>query len=432
MLDDIALAQGREAQADGAARRGNAFAPATLLLALLAGPCVALAVFMTGGGQHAALLLGVIGGWWALWTIRSLPVHFAPLLALLVLSLFSIEPSARLMSGFGMDAFWWMLGSWMLALAAWETGLIGVLFAARKGFPVFPCRLLAGLAGLHGTRAALWLGPFAQRDAGLAHFGFQLGRMVGLPSHALNLFAFALLPIASVERYSLPHWAGITLPLAAALALLSALTRAPGERDSGATNNAAALPLRMGQAQWLAGLALLLAWAGAASSAAHGLPSGVWFLYLGLMAVAARLLPLDRFWRGIDWPLLLTLGVGIGLAKTVAGALAPLLIRLLATVEGASHPLLLALALIGLSTLAFRCVGYLRSALIVLALALALASALAAEPLGWMLVVLTTLHWLDICASPAAANRFARGAVGLAGLLLIGCAAAAWHRLGVL
>src|SRR6478672_11538315 len=82
-----------------------------LLLALLAGPSFVLGLYAAGVSLHAALLLGITGGWWALWTIRSLPLHFPPLLALLVLAMFSIKPIPVLMSGFGADALWWMLGS---------------------------------------------------------------------------------------------------------------------------------------------------------------------------------------------------------------------------------------------------------------------------------------------------------------------------------
>lgn len=413
-----------------------------LVLALLTGPAIALTLFSTGASLHLALLLGITGGWWALWMIPSLPIHFAPLLALLVLAMFSIEPTSSLMLGFGMDAFWWILGSWVLALAAWETGLIGVLFVPSKGPLSFLCRLLAGLAGLPGTRASRLLMPFAQRDTRAGYAGFHMGRMIGLPSHALNLFALALLPVASTEWYTLMNWLSMTLPTAVALTWLSMLLPStapvsesvhslPSRDDLHLTSQLYA-PVRVTLAQWLAALAISLAWLGAGLSTAHGLPSGMWFLYLGLMTIAAGLLPLDKFWRNIDWLLLLAFGIGIGLVKTVTGALAPLFLGFIEDTNGALHPLILAIGFIGLTTLGFRCFGLMRCALILLPLALALASALAGEPAGWLLMVLITLHWLDICNATPTGKPIVRHAVRLAGLGLIGITAAVWYRLELL
>lgn len=410
-----------------------------LSLALLAGPAAALALLLAGAAPQQALLLGIAGGWWALWAIPSLPIHFAPLLALLVLAMFSIAPMAGLMRGFGMDAFWWILGSWMLALAAWETGLVGALFAPRAGPAGAACRLLAGLTGLPATRAAALLQPFARRAGRAGFAAFHLGRLIGLPGHALNLFALALLPLTSIERYTPLNWLAMTLPTGAALALLSTWLAAPAPPLApGAAFAPAASALktpRLTPQQWLAALALLLAWLGAALGTLHGLPSGMCFLYLGLMTIAAGLLPLEKFWRGIDWLLLLALGIGIGLARIVAAALIPTLGAFFDNAHGAPHPLALALALLGLSALGFRYLGLVRCALIALPLALALGAALGREPAGWLLMVLTTLHWLDICAAAPAAipARPARlRGVRLAGLALIGATAALWYWQGAL
>lgn len=418
-----------------------------LVLALLAGPVVALAVLGTGGSLHLALVLGLTGGWWALWAIPSLPVHFAPLLTLLVSAMFSIEPASKLMLGFGMDAFWWILGSWMLGLAAWETGLIGTLFAPRRGLLSFFCRLLAGLAGLPGTRAYGLLLPFAQQESRAGHAGFHVGKIIGLPGHALNLFALALLPLPSIEQYTLVNWLAMTLPTATLLALLSACLWQPAPLSPQAHGLPPTMPLRarvrLTSGQGLAILAIFLAWLGAAMGTWHGLPSGMWFLYLGLMTVAAGLLPLERFWRDIDWLLLLSLGIGMGLAQTVAATLTPLLIEFFDGEHGAGsagmmgisgpwRPLVVAFVLMGLTALGFRYLGLVRTALIVLPVALALASALAGEPAGWLLIVLMTLHWLDICAeTPGSRPPLVRAAVRLTGLGVIGLTAAVWFNLEV-
>lgn len=410
----------------------------TLSLALLAGPAAALALLLAGAAPAQALLLGITTGWWALSAIPALPIHFAPLLALLVLAMFSIAPMASLMRGFGLDAFWWILGSWMLALAAWESGLVGALFAPRAGLAGAACRLLAGLTGLPATRAAALLQPFARRDGRAGFAAFHVGRLIGLPAHALNLFALALLPLTSIERYTPFNWLLMTLPTGAALALLSTWLAAPAPPRPLAVSTltvSALAPARLTPPQWLAALALLLAWLGAALGTLHGLPSGMCFLYLGLMTIAAGLLPLEKFWRGIDWLLLLALGLGIGLARIVAGALIPTLGAFFENAHGAPHPLALALALLGLSALGFRYLGLVRCALIALPLALALGSALGREPAGWLLMVSTTLHWLDICAAAPQATLakpiILRG-VRLAGLALVAATAALWYWQGAL
>jgi hypothetical protein len=410
------------------------FAAARVVLALMAGPFVTVIILAGGGSARTAHLLGVIGGWWALWTIRELPVHFAPLLALLVMSLFSLEPASALMVGFGMEGFWWILGSWMLALAAWETGLVGVLMAPQRGARILFCRLLAGLAGLYGTRAALLLKSLVPLEPRAAHICFTLGRMVGLPSHVLNLFALTLLPMASIERYSLVNWVAAILPLAAALAFLSAMQNSPMvvevEDVFECSPSVCVTPL-----QSLAAIALLVAWAGAASGTLHGLPPGIWFLYLGLMTIAAGLLSVAKFWRDINWPLWLALGAGIGLAKIVASVLTPIFTEIIAGSVGAPQPLMVAFALIGVSALVCRQLGILRSALIMLPVALALAAASGGDPAGWMLLVLMTHHWLDIFGMngmPAGRDRWAAAAICLAGLALIGVAAVIWFHFGVL
>jgi len=167
----------------------------------------------------------------------------------------------------------------------------------------------------------------------------------------------------------------------------------------------------------------------------------MWTLYLGLMTVAAGLLPVEKFWRGIDWLLLLALGVAAGLARVLAGMLAPILAGYLDSAEGTAaalliiHPLPAAFALIMLTAIGCRFLGAIRCAVIVLPVALALGTAFAGEPAGWLLTVLITLHWHDTCAeAPTGAreNPLARQAVRLAGLVLIGVAAAAWYRLEVL
>lgn len=410
------------------AATGARYGAISVALTLMVGPLVTLGVFAAGGPARLAYLLGVIGGWWALWAIRWLPIHLAPLLALLVLSLFSLEPASALMSGFGTDGVWWILGSWMLALAAWETGLIGVLLLPQRGPLALVNRLLAGLAGLYGTRAALFLKPFAARESRASHVCFALGRMVGLPSHALNLFALALLPIASIERYSLINWLVVTLPLAAGLALLSALQK-PVSPASASSQVELSTAVRITPLQGLAAVALLVAWGGAASGSWHGLPAGIWFLYLGLMAVAAGLLSIKKFWRDLDWPLWLTLGVGIGLGKTVAKVLAPILTDM---VTDRAPPWMMALALIVVCALACRQLGILRSALIMLPLVLALAPAYTREPAGWMLLALMTHHWLDMCEVPVGRTRLAAAGVCVAGLALISVTAVVWLRLGVL
>lgn len=412
-----------------------------LVLALLAGPTVAIVLFGTGSSKHLALLLGLTGGWWALWAIPSLPIHFAPLLALLVSAMFAIEPTANVMQGFGMDAFWWILGSWMLALAAWETGLIGALFAPRRGALSFFLRLLAGLVGLPGTRVAGLLRPFAQKDSRAGYVGFQVGRIIGLPSHTLNLFALALLPLSSIERYTLFNWFAMTMPTAAVLALLTACQWQPHTIPSSHAERTPArpfsMPLGISLGQCLAGLAIFLAWVGAGTGTLHGLPSGMWFLYLGLMTVAVGLLPLEKFWCDIDWLLLLSLGVGMGLAKIVTATLPPLLVVLF---DGISHQigisgeprvLVVALMLLGLTTMGFRYLGLMRCALVALPLTLALATAMDGDPAGWLMMVLMTLHWLDICVDAPAGKPLIRHAVRLAGFCVIGITVVCWYLLEV-
>lgn len=406
-----------------------------LLCVSLAGPLLLLALLGSGASMRVAALAGVTGGCCALWTLRSLPVHFAPLLALLIYQLFLVESGTGLMSGLGMDVFWWMLGSLMLALAAWETGLIGVLMLPQTPALAFASRLVAGLAGLYGTRAAPLFAPFVQRDRRIGQFAYHLGRLVGLPSHVLNLFMLGLLSPVMAEHFSLLNWAAMMLVPGAALAGLSACASGIDGEDAAAPAavTVANPPHRicLSVPQSLSGLALLLAWLGAASSSWHGLPPGVWCLYLGLMVVAARLLPVEKLSRDIDWSLLLAFGIWIGLTQTIARELRSPLAVIIGASGHSLHPMVLAAMLLALVCLTYRYVGLLRGGLILLPLASILAST-QAQGAGWMLIVLLTLHWLDISSAQPPRTRGLRNKVGIAGLAVIVLTGAVWHRLGIL
>jgi hypothetical protein len=119
-------------------------------------------------------------------------------------------------------------------------------------------------------------------------------------------------------------------------------------------------------------------------------------------------------------------GNRIGLAK-IAAATSTLIFIDSSIAPRVWHPLVLAFVLIGLTVVGLRYVRLVLCALIVLPLALA--SALAGEPAGWLLMVLITLHWLDICAAAPAEKLAVRHAVRLAGLGLIGLTAVVWYRL---
>lgn len=422
-----------------------------LLCVLLAGPLLLLALLGSGASMRVAALASVTGGCCALWTLRSLPVHFAPLLALLIYQLFLVESGTGLMSGLGLDVFWWMLGSMMLALAAWETGLIGALMSpqdqattqstaqapATKRATEFAGRLLAGLAGLYGTRAAPLLAQLGQRDRRIGRFAYHLGRLVGLPSHVLNLFMVGLLAPVIAEHFSLLNWAAMMLVPAVALAGLSVCASSIDDGAAPAAVTADNQPrrIRLTLPQWLSGLALLLAWLGAAFSNWHGLPPGVLFLYLGLMVVAAGLLPVEKFTGGIDWSLLLAFGIWIGLTQTIARELRAPLANLIGAAGDSLHPIALAAMLLALVCLTYRYAGLLRGGLILLPLASMVASANMNQGqgvAGWMLIVLLTLHWLDISGAQPARTRGLRIAVAITGLGVIALTGAVWHRLGII
>lgn len=423
---------GAALRADQALRREQ---PSLRVLAclLLAGPLLLLALLASGASLKLAILAGVTGGCCVLWTVRSLPVHFAPLLALLIYNLFLLEPGQRLMQGLSMDVFWWMLGSLMLALAAWETGLIGVLMLPRSPTMAFLSRLLAGLTGLYGTRAAALLAPFAKRDRRTGRFAYHIGRLVCLPSHIMNFYMLGLLSPVVADRLSLMNWAAMMLVPGVVLAgLASCVPGAHGSAGAAPPVEGQPRQIRLSASQWLAGVALLLGWLGAGLSHWHGLAPGVWCLYLGLMVVAAGLLPVKKISEDIDWPLLLAIGTCIGLSQTFTQQLRGPLAALIGAGGHPPHPLVLAAILLALAGGAYRYAGLLRGGLIVLPLAGMLASTQAHGAAGWMLIVLLTLHWLDISSAAPARGRRLRNTVGVAGLGVIALTGAVWFRLGIL
>ncbi|CAN5477596.1 hypothetical protein BH11PSE11_BH11PSE11_21400 [soil metagenome] len=455
MLGDQLTGFGRLAgaalRADLALRKEQPTLP-MLLCVLLVGPLILLALLGAGLAMRPAMLASVTGGCCALWMLRSLPVHFAPLLALLLHQLFLVESGAGLMSGLGLDVFWWMLGSLMLALAAWETGLIALLISsgfpgtpdstARRSAVQFIGHLLAGFVASSGTRAASNLSALQQRESRACRFADHLGRMVGLPSHVLNLFLVGLLAPMLVEQLSVLAWAAMMLVPAVVLAALAACAPLKQIEAAGTPSRVNdVLPRRQCQLstpQLLSGLALMLAWLGAAFSSRHGLPPGVLCLYLGLMVVAAGLLPVEKLAGGIDWGLLLACGIWIGLTRTVGEELRAPLAQMIGNSTAWLHPIVAVAALIALVCLIYRYAGLLRSGLILLPMVKFLIMVAAPQSsqmqtaAGSMMIVLLTLHWLDISSVQASRTRAVRIAVTAVGFVVIAATGAVWHRLGLL
>ncbi|MBV5294835.1 MAG: hypothetical protein JZU58_21040 [Curvibacter lanceolatus] len=307
--------------------QGRSFAiAAACMLAAVALPLLGWA---TATQLAPGLVLALLAG---LWMLSSTPFLLPPLLALLLLCLFDVVPSADLIRAASGDAALWALASLILSQAARQSGLLGTLFvhAAGRAAPGSGGRAMGAVIWLalalallpSPAQAARWSESFraasglslrAGRElSGAAHL---LARLAWLPAHPANLVAIGLLPSGGLDRFVALHWLLQVWPLLA-LALVHGaaaqwLSARPPRHPESAHLISAQIKDRFAL-HGVAGIGLGLA-VMTVLQPFHGQAPGQVALLGLVMLFALRWVPAGRFHPSIDWEVLIAVGLLPGL-----------------------------------------------------------------------------------------------------------------------
>jgi di/tricarboxylate transporter len=314
------------------------------LLAVAAAAPVAVHFWTTPQSRGSVLLIAAM----LCWMLDVLPDYVVALGVIVVWNVAGIGPSAPSLSGFASPVWFLLLGVLavggglassgvlqrvaLVLLSMFPATFIGQVVAFLVGglvmTPFLPltvarCALTAPLA----RQVAEILGyPARSRGAvgiGLAAFtGSGLLSRVFLSGATLNLIAWSLLPPAT--RPGWWRWALAGAPMmlvltAGALGIILLTYRpandCPVGRDVIARQRREIGPLTPGA--YVAGAVAVVVLIGLAASP-YLKVDGAWFACLGAMTLAATgVLTREHFRRTIDWPLLIFLGVILGMPAMI-------------------------------------------------------------------------------------------------------------------
>ena len=318
-------------------------------------------------GSLAALLLGatVVGAWlvpvpddqrlpWQAtivivaatiaWALAILPDYVVGLGLLTIYHAAGLGPTAASLSGFASSGWFLLLGVLTLGVALSRSGLlerfalwlllafpptfagqtvalalIGAAMTPMLPFTVGRCALVAPLAARLArilgcdpeSRGALGLGLAAFLGSGLVSRSFMSGA-------ALNLIAWQLLPAGARPTWT--DWALAALPatvvmLGGPLVTLLAFFRPPGSCRTDRSEIAAQLAARgaVTPREWATGVAAAAALCGFIAGPHAGIDAPWIACGSAFMLLSAGVLNREDFRSGIDWPLLILLGVLLGL-----------------------------------------------------------------------------------------------------------------------
>ena len=318
--------------------------PAARLLAVASLALLAAHFWARPESRGADLLIGAI----LCWTLDVLPDYVVALGVIVVWNIAAIGPSGPSLSGFASPVWFLLLGVLAVGGGLARSGLLQrIAFALLTLFPAtFRGQVVAFLVGglvmtpllpLTVARCAL-TAPLARRVAeilgyparsraavgiGLAAFaGSSLLSRVFLSGATLNLIAWSLLPPAAR-----PGWwmwtiasAPMLLVLAAGMLTVILLTWRPAndrpvERDAIRRQRRDPGPLT--PSEHAAGIAALVALIGLVAGPYAKIDGG-WFACLGALVLAATgVLTREHFRSAIDWPLLVFLGVILGMPAMI-------------------------------------------------------------------------------------------------------------------
>lgn len=320
---------------------------------ILCAMCALLGALVYALEPHLPALLGAtsrqIGVWLTmalllgLWMVPSVPRLFPVLLALLVLRLFDLASTSVLLSGAVSDVALWWLGAFALAVAARQSGLLGVLLAyalrslqasGAKGlrppavlwlsmaFALLPSPLQASRWARSFCLAPWGVSPCVSRDVVSAA---QLSaRLAWLPAHPANLMVLALLPTGGLDRFVPAHWVLHTWPLLV-LALVHATCAQWRARSTpGLAPLAQAVPPGPPEDRFAmpcAGTVAVALVLMVALQPFHGFAPGLVSLLAMVALFAMKALTPQSYHRGVDWPLFVAATVLPGLIASFAAAL---------------------------------------------------------------------------------------------------------------
>ena len=318
--------------------------PAARLLALASIAPLAAHFWARPDTRGSILLLGAI----LCWTLDVLPDYVVALGVIVVWNVAGIGPSTASLSGFASPAWFLLLGVLAIGGGLAKSGVLQrIAFALLTLFPAtFRGQVLAFLVGglvltpllpLTVARCAL-TAPLARQVAEVlgyparsrAAVGIGLAAFVGsgllsrtfLSGATLNLIAWSLLPLAA--RPGWWTWAIASSPMLLVLmigVLMVILLRwrpaidRPIERDVIRRQRRDTGPLT--PREHAAGVAALVALIGLVAGPYLKIDGG-WFACLGVMALTATgVLTREQFRSAIDWPLLIFLGVILGMPAMI-------------------------------------------------------------------------------------------------------------------
>jgi len=317
--------------------------PAGRLLAMASIAALAAHFWVRPESRGSVLLIGAI----LCWTLDVLPDYVVALGVIVVWNIFAIGPSAASLSGFASPVWFLLLGVLAVGGGLARSGVLErIAFALLRLFPAtFRGQVVAFLVGglamtpflpLTVARCALTaplarqvvevLGyPARSRAAigiGLAAFaGSGLLSRVFLSGATLNLIAWSLLPPAA--RPGWWTWAIASAPMLLVL-MVGMLTvilltwrpanDRPMERDAIRRQRD---PGPLTPREHAAGVAALVVLIGLVAGPYVKVDGG-WFACLGAMVLTATgVLTREHFRSVIDWPLLVFLGVILGMPAMI-------------------------------------------------------------------------------------------------------------------
>ena len=318
--------------------------PAARLLALASIALLAAHFWARPESRGSVLLLGAI----LCWTLDVLPDYVVALGVIVVWNIAAIGPSAASLSGFASPVWFLLLGVLAVGGGLARSGVLQrIAFALLTLFPAtFRGQVVAFLVGglvmtpllpLTVARCAL-TAPLARQVAevlgyparsraavgiGLAAFaGSGLLSRVFLSGATLNLIAWSLLPPAA--RPGWWTWAIASAPMLLVL-MVGVLTvilltwRPANDRpiDRDVIRRQGGDPGPLTPREHAAGVAALVVLIGLVAGPYVKVDGG-WFACLGAMVLAATgVLTREQFRSAIDWPLLIFLGVILGMPAMI-------------------------------------------------------------------------------------------------------------------
>jgi di/tricarboxylate transporter len=319
-------------------------APLARMLALLPLGPLAAYFWVEPQARGAVLLVGAI----LFWTLDVLPDYVVALGVIVVWNMAGIGPSGPSLSGFASPVWFLLLGVLAVGGGLARSGILQrVAFALLSLFPATFCgQVVAFLVGgllatpllpLTVARCAL-MAPLARQVARLlgyparsrAAIGIGLAAFVGssllsrvfLSGATVNLIAWSLLPPATRPGWWMWALAATPMLLVVTLGLLGVIllryrpaNDRPLERDviERQRHEIGPLTARERAAGICAAAVLIGLVAGPQLSI-----DGAWFACLGAIALTATgVLTREHFRGAIDWPLLIFLGVILGMPAMI-------------------------------------------------------------------------------------------------------------------